>query len=57
MQAGLEKASGDKWEWLAFFFSAAWRREAIHGLGVQDVVELILVDALSSTCWDKKKEV
>jgi hypothetical protein len=37
-------------------FSAVQHGEAFHELGVQISQSLILIDAVSSACWDKKEK-
>jgi hypothetical protein len=40
----------------AAFLSAAQHKEACHRLGGPGCHGLILIDALSSSCWEEKKE-
>jgi hypothetical protein len=37
-------------------FSAVQHREAFHGLGIKMSQNLILIDALSFACWEKKEK-
>jgi hypothetical protein len=52
-QTCLELASGENG---AAFLSVPWHKEAFYRLGVQDVTEFGLIDALCSACWEKKKK-
>jgi hypothetical protein len=40
----------------ATFLSVVQCREAFHGLGGPGCCSLILIDALSSACWEEEKE-